>query len=450
MLFNYTAIDSQGRSTNGSVEASDFVDARAKVQDLGLHPQQLAVAPQPQPPQNSMDPDITQKVGVAVASYQPPAAPPTANYAAYGVQAVNAPGFVPTPTDREPETGTDWILNHLIYPFWTGVGLQDQAAMYRQLAAMSSAGLSMHHALSTLLERNESPTLRRCLSGLRKRVKAGIPLSVAMTKYSGLFPDFHRSVLAAGEATGELNNMLLLLAEALEADFRFRWELFREFFFKGLFMLGNFIVWPMVVLYFTKSYVMMFLIVGLIVLFLLSVAGAYAAARIFKQVRPVYDAIMARTPGISGMAQSLAISRFCRILSTLYAAGIPISTAALFAADGCGNYTLGQAYKRCVVPLQRGAGIVEAFKQARAFPDLLVSMLVTVQETGSLSILVNKVAEHYEAESVYLAGKFAMTVGIVTTVVSGLLFLLLDIFTYKSYLGNTLSAGIINFMNIGV
>jgi len=81
---------------------------------------------------------------------------------------------------------------------------------------------------------------------------------------------------------------------------------------------------------------------------------------------------------------------------------------------------------------------------AHAFPDLLVSMLVTAQETGSLSVLVNKVAEHYEAESVLLAAKFAMTVGVVTTVVSGIFFLLVDLFTYKAYLGNTVPTGIIN------
>jgi len=444
MLFNYRAVNSQGGSVNGSVEAADFVDARAKVKGMGLLPQQMAVAPAAQFEPNGSD-DIYPMGGSQI-----PVIAPTAANVAYGVTPNDRSGYVPTPANREPETATDWVLNHLIYTFWTGVGLQDQSAMYRQLSAMLNAGLSMHYALSALLEKNENATLRRCLSGLRKRTKAGIPLSVAMAKYSGLFPDFHRSVLAAGEATGELNNMLLLLAASLEADFRFRWELFREVFYKGLFMIGNFIVWPMVVLAVTKSYKLMAMVIILILFVVLCIIGTYAAARIFKQVRPIYDAVLAGTPGMAAMAYSLAISRFCRILSALYTAGIPISTAAEFAADGCGNYTLGERYKRCVVPLQRGSGMVEAFRQARAFPDLLISMLVTVQETGSLSVLVDKVAEHYEAEAVILAGKFAMTAGIVTTVVCGIFFLLLDIFVYKSYLGNALSTVIINFMNIRV
>jgi len=118
-------------------------------------------------------------------------------------------------------------------------------------------------------------------------------------KVLGSLPDFHRSVLAAGEATGELNAMLLLLAESLEADFRFRWELFRELFFKGLFMVGNFIVWPLVVFWYTKSYILMFLLIGIILFVVLSIVGCYALSRIFKQVRPIYDAILAKTPGLS-------------------------------------------------------------------------------------------------------------------------------------------------------
>jgi type II secretory pathway component PulF len=445
MLFDYTASDSQGQSIRGSIEASDFAEAKAKVQELGLLPRNIAISTTPSQNWGNQEPtrrldfsegNAAEPVLTPLAVGGRPGIPPHLSKAGYGVPATS--GLVSPPLGAEPETGTDWILNHLVYPFWTGVGLQDQAAMYRQMAAMSNSGLSMHHAISTLLERNESITLRRCLSGLRKRVKAGVPLSVAMSKYSGLFPDFHRSVIAAGEATGELNGMLQLLAESLESDFRFRWELFRELFVKGMFMIGNFIAWPLIVLWYTKSYLMMFLLIAVILLVVLSILGFYALARIFKQVRPVYDAILAKTPGLAGMANSLAISRFCRILSTLYAAGIPISTAAIYAADGCGNYTLGQAYRRCVVPLQRGAGLVEAFRMAHAFPDLLVSMLVTAQETGSLSVLVDKVAEHYEGESILLAGKFAITVGVVTTVVSGIFFLLVDLLTYKLYLGNAI------------
>jgi type II secretory pathway component PulF len=207
-------------------------------------------------------------------------------------------------------------------------------------------------------------------------------------------------------------------------------------------MIGNFIVWPLVILYLSHSYVLMIGLFVLLTIPVVLIALVYFGLRLFKQVRFIYDAFMARTPGIAGIAQGLAVSRFCRALCSLYDAGVPIATAVQYAAETCGNFTLGQMYKKAVVPLQRGSSLPDAFVLTRAFPTFMTSTLTTVQETGSLTPVLEKVAYHYEQDAKVRLGNLSMNVGIAITLISGLVMLLIDLFVYGSYLKGALNTGI--------
>lgn len=423
--FTYTAIDRQGRTVSGTVSATNVTEAGSKVMALGLRPVRIYQ-------------------GAGSANDQPTLKMPAQFPAAGQDESSDAAGQSGNLVPAGPQgyvSPDDWLLNHLVYPLWTGVGLRDQAMLYRQLGAMYDAGLPVHFGISTVLEQNKNGTLKRCLAGIKPQIIKGVPLSVAMARYPGFFPEFHRSVIAAGEATGALKPMLSRLADALEMDYNFRWELWKEVFTKGLFIFGNFIVWPMVMFYLSHNFLLMFLCLLPFVFAALFVGMIYIAVRLLKQVRFVYDALMARTWGIAAIAQGLSLARFCRVLASLYTAGVSLPTAVGYAADACGNYTLGEEYRKAVVPLQRGVSPVQAFEQTRAFPPLMMSMIGTAQETGTLSPLMDNIAHHYEQEAMIRLGRTSMTIGIVITVISGLFCLFLDLFVLGKEMSGSLNTG---------
>ncbi len=110
MIYSYQAKDQQGRTVTGSLDAPDERQAAQEIRGMGYFPMRLA-------PQRG-----------GAATFSP----------SYTARQSSAAGYAARPRAMSPGR---WLLVHLIFPIWSGVGLRDMALMYRQFSAMINAGV---------------------------------------------------------------------------------------------------------------------------------------------------------------------------------------------------------------------------------------------------------------------------------------------------------------------
>src|SRR5918999_1961294 len=131
---------------------------------------------------------------------------------------LRAQGFVPVQISKDSKVSMKMELR--IMP--EKVKIKDLAVFSRQFATMINSGLSLLRALNILSEQTENKLLARTIGFLRDDVERGSSLSAAMSKHPKVFNTLYVSMVRAGETGGQLDTVLLRVADTFEADYKLR------------------------------------------------------------------------------------------------------------------------------------------------------------------------------------------------------------------------------------
>ena len=387
MIYSYQAKDQQGRTVTGALDAPDERQAAHEIRDMGYFPMR-----------------VTAQAGTVA----------TGNGGSRSAAATLTPGagYVRSSVPAPPAmTLGRWLLVHLVYSFWSGVGLRDMALMYRQFAAMLGAGVPIYQALTTLTAQTSNPSLRRVLARIAARVQNGEKLTLAMAEFPWIFTEFHRAMIYAGEQSGRLDVMLNRLSAALEQEYGLRSIIKKETWYPAFTLVASFLLPPLVDLFvpgigsYFHDAILPLLEVALFVL------AVFIATRLAAQFKVFYDWLIAHLPPFAGAVQMISLARFARVLSSLYAAGLPIPEMLQGAAAATGNAYMERRMCSAIPAIENGQGLTEALRATRVFPPLVLSMLATGEQTGSLDMTMDKIAEYYEAESATRLHQMAVALG---------------------------------------
>jgi hypothetical protein len=159
--FRYDAIDASGRNSRGVIEADTLRHARSNLRESGLTVISIQLVSQ-------------SNLGSGI--------------------------------------GTHWRER-----FRSGLSNAQLSIITRQLATLLAAGLTLEQAFNALIEQSENETARQILAGVRGEILAGHTLAYALGKYETIFPDIYRALVKAGEATGELGQVMSRLADYTES-----------------------------------------------------------------------------------------------------------------------------------------------------------------------------------------------------------------------------------------
>jgi type II secretory pathway component PulF len=410
MIYSYEAKDGGGRTVTGSLDALDERTAARQVREMGYFLMRL-VPTAPHAPSAG---------GGNGFSYQ--AAPPL-NVEAGG-------------------PGTPGTLSRLLHAFLPGVGLRDLALFYRQFAAMLNAGVPIYQCLTTLRATTSNPTLRQSILEISRRIQAGGQLSEAMAYYPWIFQDFHRAMIAAGEMTGRLDLMFARLSDALEQEYALRGVIKRETFYPALTLASSFLLQPDAVVALVvggsgRGY--LHYVLPPILECVAFVLGLVVVTRLGPQVKVFYDGVLSLLPGIGGAVRMIALARFARAMSLLYAAGLSVPNAVRAAAAACGNAYLGGRMVRAIPALEGGEGIAQSLMQTGAFPPMVITMLGVGEQTGDLDQTMTKVAEYFEQEAAVRLHQLGVTLGVAVTIFVGVRVAISVIHFYSGYFNNILN-----------
>ena len=117
-----------------------------------------------------------------------------------------------------------------------------------------------------------------------------------------------------------------------------------------------------------------------------------------KAMQRFMDRLVLRAPVFGDVIRKAAIARWCRTLSTMFAAGVPLVEALDSVGGAAGNYVYSSATKQIQAEVSTGTALTVAMTNANVFPSMVLQMCSIGEETGALDSMLGKVADFFEAE----------------------------------------------------
>lgn len=300
------------------------------------------------------------------------------------------------------------------------ITVQDLATMSSQLATMIGGAVPMASALNALVEQTEKPPLKVVLADVREKVNEGAALADAMKGHPKVFGDLFISMIRAGEASGSLETVLERLTEYTESQVRLRGKIQAAMIYPilmtvvgGLIVLGLFtFVIPKIRRIFDSFGEALPLITRVVLaasevflgwwwLFvILAIAGVVAFRRwvATEEGRMRWHRMQLRAPVFGRIVRIVAISRFCRTLSTLLASGVPILTALGIVQEVVGNAVLAEAVAKASRNISEGQSVAVPLKESGEFPPLVTHMIAIGEQTGELESMLSRIADAYDLQ----------------------------------------------------
>jgi type IV pilus assembly protein PilC len=330
---------------------------------------------------------------------------------------LRAQGFVPVQINRESKMSSKTEIH--IFP--QRVKLKDLAVFSRQFATMINSGLSLLRTLNILAEQTENPLLAKTIAELRDDVEKGSSLSGAMSKHPKVFSTLFVAMVRAGETGGQLDTVLMRVADNFEADYKLRQKvksamtypvvvagiavilvtvmlLFVVPTFANMFTgLGGTLPLPTQILL-TVSEQAKFLVPGFVLLSIILFI-------VYKRVRASnanwrlrFDKAKLRIPVFGDLFQKVAVSRFARTLALLLRAGVPVLQALDIVAESTGNEVLARAAQDVKESVRSGETMAGPLAKHSVFPPMVVQMISVGEDTGALDAMLDKVSDFYDQE----------------------------------------------------
>jgi type IV pilus assembly protein PilC len=312
----------------------------------------------------------------------------------------------------------------------------------RSLATMVNSGLPLLQGLDIMIEQTESLNFKAVLTQIGQDIEAGLTFSDALRKHPRAFNELYSSMVKAGEASGDLDGILIQLAEYLEATEKLKREIKSAMTYPVIALVIVVLIAGGLLVFIVPKFAEMFDGLGaklpaptrilmamsemLRSYILLVIGGATAvffAIRYYVSTpmgRYQADAMMLKMPVFGPLFRKVAVSRFSRTMSTLTRSGVPVLGALEIVERTIGNEVLARAIKGSQTSIKAGSTIAEPLAQSGVFPLMVTRMIDVGEKTGSLDELLTKISEFYDQQ-------VEATVASLTSMIEPLLILFLGI-----------------------
>ncbi|MDP4770861.1 MAG: type II secretion system inner membrane protein GspF [Limnohabitans sp.] len=296
----------------------------------------------------------------------------------------------------------------------------ERAVWTRQLAGLVGSGLPVERALAALSEEADDDKQRHLLAAIRADINSGSTLGRALAQFPQEFPAIDRAVIAAGEQSGHLSDVLNQLANDLEDQQVLRAKLLSASLYPAIVSLVALAIVIFLVTSVVPQVAGVFagtkrqlpgLTVAMLAIsdfvrtwgwfMLLSLAGGVLAFRVAMRqaaLRLRFDAAWLRLPLIGRLARGYNSARFASTLAMLTAAGVPILKALQAAADTLSNQALRADALEALVRVREGAPLGTALAQNARFPGLLSMFARLGEQTGQLPVMLQRAATQLSGE----------------------------------------------------
>jgi type IV pilus assembly protein PilC len=288
----------------------------------------------------------------------------------------------------------------------------------RQLSTMVGAGIPLLEGLEILQEQAERAGFAAVLDAVVEDIRGGTDLSTSMEKFPRTFSHIYTAMIRAGEASGQLDEILLRLADYLEASLKLKRDIRAA------------MTYPVVSLVLVVG-ITMFLMLGIVpkfrevfesmeitlpaltsailniadwmkdnvlIMFGLVVAAVIGIKAYAKSERGRWhlDWLTLNAPVFGPLFRKVALSRFSKTFSTLVKAGVPILGALEIVSTTVGNKVISKAVDEAKESVRQGESLSEPLGRSPEFPPMVVKMIGIGERSGALEQLLEKISVFYD------------------------------------------------------
>ena len=293
----------------------------------------------------------------------------------------------------------------------------------RQLSTIVNAGLPLLQGLDILAEQTEDPRFGGVIQQIATDVEGGDSFSDALRKHPRAYSDLYVSMVRAGEASGNLDGVLLQLADYMESMEELKRRIksamtypvvafsmilviaagliifvvprFEEIF--ASFGEGTLLPAPtrlLILISDILTSIYAFGVVGLVVLLVIAI-------RVYGQTqsgRYNIDRVKLQLPVFGKMMRKVAISRFARTLSTLTRSGVTILAALEIAERTAGNEGFARTVRAAGDSVRKGETLADPLARSGEYPAMVTRMIGVGEKTGALEQMLEKISDFYDSE----------------------------------------------------
>lgn len=299
------------------------------------------------------------------------------------------------------------------------VKLKHQTAFYTQLADLLRAGVPLLRSLDVLSKQNTSAILKEVLRDVRDEISSGTTLAEAMAKHPNAFNSLHVSMIRAGEAGGFLEDALSRIALFAERQDELRNKLVGSSIYPAILVVVGTTIVTLLMVYLVPTlrkfipedswnvmsrivFATSDLVIDHIGLALGLIAAAVVAFAMYAKSetgRVKVDGWKIKAPVVGPVITMVGVCRFCRILGTLLANGVPILDSLEIAKDSAGNLVLSEQIRRAAESVQKGETLSKPLGEGGLFPADIIDMMAVAEESNNLDNVLIQIAETNEART---------------------------------------------------
>ncbi len=290
----------------------------------------------------------------------------------------------------------------------------------QEMIALLKAGLPVVHSFEILLERQESPALRRVLADVKERVNSGASISEAFAEQGDLFPRLYWTSLKAGEKSGEIESVLRRYLKYQKTVLALSRKVVSTLVYPAILILLSIVLIAILMTVVIPKFqdffgefggelplltVVVIRAAGFLrdnILWILGglVALGLAGSRWIKTPAGAEwgDRMLLRIPVIGGIFRRFGITQFTRSLATLLGGGTPLVPALENAADAIGNRFLSRRVRDVVPRVREGGELWKALEDTSLFTNLTIEMVKVGETSGALEEMLSSVSEFYDEE----------------------------------------------------
>ncbi len=302
----------------------------------------------------------------------------------------------------------------------TGITTRDIVIFTRQFATMINSGLPLVKSLDILAEQTENKNLQKRIQDVLYDVESGHTLADAMGKHPKVFTELYVNMVAAGEAGGILDTILLRLATFLEKNDALVRKIKGAMIYPAVIFTVAALAVVILLLFVIPTFQNMFDSAGIplplptrIVIGMSAFLQAYwwaciiGMAAAFFAIRFAYstdggklfiDKMMLKLPILGDLQRKAAVARFTRTLGTLVSSGVSILEGLEITAKTAGNRVIHDAVMGSRASIAGGETISGPLKESGVFPPMVVQMINVGEQTGGLDEMLTKIADFYDDE----------------------------------------------------
>ncbi|MGN8343253.1 type II secretion system inner membrane protein GspF [Pseudomonas sp. SMV71] len=291
----------------------------------------------------------------------------------------------------------------------------DLAWATRQLASLLGASLPLEAALSATVEQAERKHIAQTLSAVRADVRSGMRLAEALAARPRDFPEIYRALIAAGEESGDLAQVMERLADYIEERNNLRGKILTAFIYPGVVGLVSIAIVIFLLSYVVPQVVSAFSqarqdLPGLTLAMLTAsdfirawgwlcfgvLAGGFWSWRLYLRkpaARLNWHARVLRLPLFGRFVLGLNTARFASTLAILGGAGVPLLRALEAARQTLSNDRLSLSVSDATAKVREGVNLAAALRVENVFPPVLIHLIASGEKTGCLPPMLERAAQ---------------------------------------------------------